>query len=99
MTRDTPRARASARGLALSLVGWMVVAAEAQVPAPAPATAWDRVIMEAAFQRVDLNEDGTLSRPEVLRLAAMTERFDALDADRDGTLSLEEFAQGYAALP
>ncbi len=99
MTRHTTRTRVSARGLALSVAGWMVVAAEAQVPAPALATAWDRIIMEAAFHRVDLNEDGTLSRPEVLRLAAMAERFEALDADRDGTLGLEEFAQAYSSPP
>jgi EF hand len=98
MNPGTTRARASARGLALALIGWMVVGAEAQVPVPAVATAWDRVVMEAAFNRIDLNEDGTLSMPEVLRLAAMADRFDSLDADRDGTLSLEEFAPGYAAV-
>jgi EF hand len=99
MNPNTTRARTSARGVAMSVIGWVIVGAEAQVPAPMPATAWDRVIMEAAFQRVDLNEDGMLSKPEVLRLAAMAERFDALDADRDGALNLEEFAHGFAAVP
>lgn len=99
MTSFTSRARVSARGLALCLIGWMVVGAEAQVPAPLPATAWERVIMEAAFHRVDSNEDGILSKAELLRLAAMAERFDALDADRDGALTLEEFAHGYSAAP
>ena len=82
------------------LVGWVVLGAQAQMtPVPSTSTAWDRVLMEAAFSRVDANDDGALSKSEVTRLAAMAERFDALDADRDGSLSLEEFALGYSAAP
>ena len=33
---------------------------------------------------------------ETARLAAFTDRFDALDTDGDGTLDLEEFALGFA---
>jgi Ca2+-binding EF-hand superfamily protein len=85
--------------LALAATGLWVFAANAQAQAPALAemTAWDRVIMESAFSRADTNEDGVLSRTEAYRLAAMAERFDALDGDHDGSLSLEEFAVGFAA--
>lgn len=60
-------------------------------------TAWDRVILEAAFSRIDANDDGLLSRAEASRLAAMGERFEVLDADHDDSLNLEEFSVGYTA--
>jgi Ca2+-binding EF-hand superfamily protein len=59
-------------------------------------TAWTRVVMEATFSKADANEDGRLSRSEAARLAAFSERFDALDSNGDGSLDLEEFAAGFA---
>jgi Ca2+-binding EF-hand superfamily protein len=83
--------------LASVATGLVVFAANAQAPADAGMTAWDRVIMESAFSRADTNEDGMLSKTEAFRLAAMADRFDALDSDHDGSLNLEEFAVGFAA--
>ena len=59
-------------------------------------SAWERVVMEATFSKADADDDGHLTRLETARLAAFTDRFDALDADQDGTLDLEEFAVGFA---
>ncbi len=59
-------------------------------------SAWDRVVMEATFSKADLNDDGLLTRSEAQRLAAFSERFDALDVNRDSSLDLEEFAAGFA---
>ncbi len=73
-------------------------AVQAEVPpAPDATTAWDRVIMEAAFSRIDANDDGMLSKAEASRLAAMAGQFDVLDVDRDALLNLEEFSVGLSA--
>ena len=81
--------------LATLVISGFAVQAEAP-PALDATTAWDRVIMEAAFSRVDANNDGTLSKAESSRLAAMADRFDALDVDHDGALNLEEFSVGFS---
>ena len=87
----------AAQTLALTAIAFAGFSVQAEAPAAvAGMTAWDRVIMESAFARADINDDGFLSRAELSRLAAMTQRFDELDADRDGTLNLEEFAAGFA---
>lgn len=54
----------------------------AQAPPAAPRGA-------AAFQRMDGNRDGQVTREEYL--AALRQRFEAADANRDGGLSPEEF--------
>lgn len=59
-------------------------------------SAWNRVVMEAMFSKADVNDDGRLTRDEAARLAAFSDRFDALDTNGDGTLDLEEFAAGFA---
>jgi hypothetical protein len=65
-------------------------------PVLAGFSAWNRVVMEATFSKADINDDGQLTRDETARLAAFSDRFDALDTNGDGTLDLEEFAAGFA---
>ncbi len=57
-------------------------------------TARERVALEAAFARADLNGDGRLSREEAVHLPAIEARFDEIDTDHDGYLSFEEFIVG-----
>ena len=85
------------RFVSVAALAFSVLAVQAEAPSTGLGTAWERVVMEAAFSRVDTNFDGILSRTETARLAAMADRFDELDADHDGSLDLEEFSKGYSA--
>ncbi len=42
-----------------------------------------------SFERIDLNQDGAITREEAR--AARSRHFERLDADQDGVISLEEF--------
>jgi hypothetical protein len=79
-----------------------VIAAAGARPAPAARprepSATERVALEAAFARADLNGDGRLSREEAVHLPAIEARFDELDTDHDGFLSFEEFMVGALAV-
>ena len=57
-------------------------------------SARERMAMEAAFARADVNGDGKLSRAEAVHLPAIEARFDELDTNRDGFLSVDEFIIG-----
>ncbi len=50
--------------------------------------------LEARFDRIDANHDGTIDRKdaEVRRSARIAQRFDRIDADRNGSISKDEFA-------
>jgi hypothetical protein len=79
--------------------------AVAQAPAQAPNRAVDvtraAVIQrtDAAFARLDANQDGRFTREEAQAMGRqrreqrMTQVFDRIDADNDGRISREEFAQ------
>lgn len=60
-------------------------------------TAKDRFAIEAAFAKVDVNNDGWLTRDEAAALPDLAAKFDALDRNRDGLLSLDEFAASMTA--
>lgn len=74
--------------------------AVAQTKAPAteqPVAAKDKAVIEAAFTRSDVNNDGKLTKDEVAKLPAIASRFDELDKNKDGALSLEEFSASFTA--
>ena len=64
------------------------------VKAKAEPSARERMAMEAAFSRADVNSDGKLSRAEAVHLPAIEARFDELDTNHDGFLSVDEFIIG-----
>jgi hypothetical protein len=75
--------------------------AESQ-PAAAPATLPDAAKppprysatdIERAFNFMDANKDGKISREEAAGFRNVAKHFDAADTDKDGTLSLAEFGQ------
>lgn len=45
---------------------------------------------QAAFQRLDLNRDGRLTRDEVAGDVGFAPRFDDIDINRDGVITPEE---------
>ena len=64
------------------------------VKVKAEPSARERMAMEAAFTRADVNGDGKLSRAEAAHLPAIEARFDELDTNHDGFLSVDEFMIG-----
>jgi hypothetical protein len=49
--------------------------------------------VQQAFQTIDANRDGALSRAEVSAFPRIERHFERLDANRDGTVSPAEFEQ------
>ena len=47
--------------------------------------------IERAFNFMDANKDGKVSRQEAAGFRNVAKHFDAADTDKDGTLSLREF--------
>ena len=47
--------------------------------------------------KLDLNQDGQISREEAAAAPRLAQRFDQLDANRDGQLTREEFASARRA--
>ena len=84
--------------LAAALLASVAMAAQAQAPAPgAESTPKDKLAVEAAFKRADVNKDGKLSRAEAEMLPGVAARFDAFDKDKKGYLTFDEFAAAVAA--
>ena len=77
----TPRLHHSIAALLLCVLCAMAVQAQAQSPG------------DAAFQRLDKNKDGRITRDE----APGPDGFKAADADKDGAVTLEEFRRYLAA--
>lgn len=49
--------------------------------------------VQQAFQHIDSNRDGSLSRAEVSVFPRIERHFDRIDTNRDGTISPAEFEQ------
>jgi Ca2+-binding EF-hand superfamily protein len=82
------------------LLAGAALTAYAQTKGPTleqPVAAKDRAVIEAAFTKADINNDGKLTREESARLPAVATKFDDLDKNKDGVLTLEEFAGIYTA--
>ena len=76
-TPDTPAAAAASR------------AATVQAPASAPRYAAGD--LQQAFNFMDANRDGQISREEAAGFRGVARHFDQADADKDGFLSRSEF--------
>ena len=81
--------------LAALIAGFALTAAGQ--PSTAEPMAKDKVTIEAAFTRADVNADGKLSKEEAAGLPTISAKFAELDKNKDGFLSLAEFAAGYTA--
>ena len=53
---------------------------------------------EMPFEQLDRNEDGFLTRDEIVKVAQIAARFDKFDLDRDGRLDRGEFRGLVASL-
>lgn len=59
--------------------------------APKPPPRYSATDIERAFNFMDANKDGKISREEAAGFRNVARHFDAADTDKDGTLSLSEF--------
>ena len=64
-------------------------ASAAETPAPAPRYAASD--LERAFNFMDSNHDGNISREEAAGFRGVAKHFDQADTNRDGFLSRDEF--------
>lgn len=91
-------------GTASALLSLQAQAQNPQVAAPAPSTSevkteptppveprYSAANIERAFNFMDSNKDGQLSREEAARFPKVTKYFDRADTDGDGFLSRDEF--------
>jgi Ca2+-binding EF-hand superfamily protein len=46
--------------------------------------------VEAAFKKIDKDNDGTLNKDEAKAMPRVSMHFDVIDTDKDGTVSLDE---------
>ena len=91
------RWRLTSAVLVLASMGCAATAQDRQtmpLKVKAEPSARERMAMEAAFSRADLNSDGKLTRAEAVHLPAIEARFDELDTNHDGLLSVDEFIIG-----
>lgn len=71
--------------------GSSVPAAKTSTTSTAPAsTTVNKSGKRGAFDRLDVNHDGKLTREEAKDSKRITSRFDALDTNKDGFLSRDE---------
>lgn len=62
-----------------------------QTPAPAPAPRYTASNLERAFNFMDANHDGQVSREEAAGFRGVARHFDQADTNHDGFLSRDEF--------
>ncbi len=79
--------------LATTALAWGL--AQGQTPPAAPASAPDAVA--AAFQRLDTDGDGRVSRLEAKSMPVVEAHFDEADRNGDGLLTPEEFRATFEA--
>ena len=96
-----PRSLILSLGTAAALLSAQAQAQTPQAPAPASiasaakvepaAPRYSAADLERAFNFMDSNGDGKLSREEAARFPGVTKYFDRADTDGDGFLSRDEF--------
>lgn len=66
-------------------------APQTQQPAALQAPAYTASNIALAFNYIDANQDGHLSREEAAGFRGVAKNFDAADTNKDGSLSRQEF--------
>ncbi len=96
LTMNSLSALAATAALGLTLA----FGASAQTMGPGGSTKTDtkdQASMESAFNRMDIDKDGSLSVQEISRMPAIAAKFGELDINKDGVLNKAEFSAGYSA--
>jgi hypothetical protein len=84
-----------ALSITLALTATAALAQDA-APQPAPAAADNAAPAKTAWEDLDINKDGNLSKGETAPMPALHEVFEKADANADGALTGDEY-RGYLA--